>query len=125
MIYQELTKQIIGAFFKVNNHLGYGFLEKVYEYSMVLELRSLGLKVEKQKSIKVYYKGKEVGDYYADLIVNNSIIVEIKTADKLCVEHEYQLVNYLRATNIEIGLLMNFGKKAEFKRKIYSNNKNQ
>ena len=122
MLHQEITEKIIGAFYSVNNSLGFGFLEKVYENAMVLELKFLGLKVEKQKNIKVYYRGEEVGDYFADLIVNDSVIIELKAADSLCEEHEMQLINYLRATNIEIGLLMNFGKKAEFKRKIFSKN---
>ncbi len=121
MLHQEITEKIIGAFYSVNNSLGFGFLEKVYENAMVLELKFLGLKVEKQKNIKVYYRGEEVGDYFADLIVNDSVIIELKAADSLCEEHEMQLINYLRATNIEIGLLMNFGKKAEFKRKIFTN----
>ncbi len=121
MLYEEITSQIIKAFYKVNNTLGFGFLEKVYENAMKLELMNLGLKVEQQKNIRVYYEGKEIGDYYADLLVNDCVIVELKVADVLCEEHEAQLINYLKATKIEVGLLMNFGKKAEFRRKIFSN----
>jgi len=121
MLHEEITSQIIKAFYKVNNTLGFGFLEKVYENSMKLELMNLGLKVEQQKNIRVYYEGKEIGDYYADLLVNDCVIVELKVADILCEEHEAQLINYLKATKIEVGLLMNFGKKAEFRRKIFSN----
>lgn len=121
MLYEDITSQIIKAFYKVNNTLGFGFLEKVYENAMKLELMNLGLKVEQQKNIRVYYEGKEIGDYYADLLVNDCVIVELKVADILCEEHEAQLINYLKATKIEVGLLMNFGKKAEFRRKIFSN----
>ncbi len=94
-------------------------MEKVYEKSLLIELKK---QVEQQKNIKVYYEENEVGDYYADLIVNNLVIIELKAAESLCEEHEAQLINYLRATNIEVGLLLNFGKKPEFRRKIFSNN---
>lgn len=122
MLHGELTSKIIRAFFRINDKLGYGFLEKVYENAMLVELRDNGLQVEKQKNIKVYYKGYEVGDYYADLIVKNLVIVELKATETLSEEHEAQLINYLRSTRIEVGLLLNFGKKAEFKRKIFTNN---
>lgn len=121
MLHEEITSQIIKAFYKVNNTLGFGFLEKVYENSMKLELQNAGLKVEQQKNIRVSYNGVEVGDYYADLLINECVIVELKVAECLCEEHEAQLLNYLKATNVEVGLLMNFGKKAEFKRKIFTN----
>jgi len=81
----------------------------------------MGLFVEKQKHIKVYYSGKEVGEYFADLIVENCVIAELKAAKSLCEEHEFQLINYLKATEIEVGLLFNFGKKPAFKRKVFSN----
>ena len=123
MLHRDLTSKIIKAFYQVNNSLGFGFLEKVYENAMHIELNRMNLKVEKQKSIRVFYDGHEVGDYYADLIVNDLIIVELKAADALCEEHESQLINYLRATKVEVGLLLNFGKKAEFKRKIFTNNR--
>jgi len=123
MLHEDLTSKIIKAFFIVNDSLGYGFLEKVYENSMYIELKKMDLLVEKQKNIKVFYKDYEVGDYYADLIVNNLVIVELKAAESLCEEHEAQLINYLKATNIEVGLLLNFGKKAEFKRKIFINDR--
>jgi GxxExxY protein len=121
MLHEDITKKIINAFYKVNNTLGYGFLEKVYENAMVIELKKLGCKVLQQQNIKFYYETKEVGDYFADLLVDDLVIIELKAAESLCEEHEAQLINYLKATNIEIGLLMNFGKKAEFKRKIFSN----
>ena len=121
MIHSELTGLIIKAFYKVNNMLGFGFLEKVYENAMRIELNKAGLKVEQQKNIKVYYADEIIGDYYADLLVNNKIIIELKASESLCHDHELQLINYLKATKIEVGLLLNFGKRAEFKRKIYTN----
>ena len=123
MLHEEITSQIIKAFYKVNNVLGFGFLEKVYENAMKLELTKMGLKVERQKNILVHYENVEVGNYFADLIVNDVVIVELKAAESLCEEHEAQLINYLKATNIEIGLLLNFGKKAEFRRKIFTNDR--
>jgi len=90
---------------------------------MKLELINMGLKVEQQKNIRVYYEGTEVGDYYADMIVNDVVILELKAAENLCEEHEAQLINYLKATSMEVGLLLNFGKKAEFRRKIFTNDR--
>ena len=121
MLHEELTNKIIGAFFKVYNTLGYGFLEKVYENAMKIELTRLGFDVEQQKSIKVFYGEHNVGDYFADLIVNDLVILELKAADALCDEHEAQLLNYLKATDKEVGLLFNFGKEAKFVRKVFSN----
>ena len=121
MLHSEITDKIIKAFYKVYNELGYGFLEKVYENAMVIELRKFGFKVIKQKNIKVYYDNEEVGEYFADILVNNIIIIELKSAENLCEEHEAQLINYLKATEIEVGLLINFGKKPEFCRKIFTN----
>ncbi len=120
--HSELTEKIIKAFYKVYNTLGYGFLEKVYENALFIELESIGLNVRKQEPIKVYYEEKEVGVYFADLIINDTIIIELKAAESLSEEHESQLINYLKATDIEVGLLLNFGKKPEMKRKVYSNN---
>ncbi len=104
-----------------DNTLGHGFLEKVYENAMAIELRKMGFKVNKQKNIKVYYESEEVGDYFADLLIDDLIIVELKAAEGICENHEAQLTNYLKATTIELGLLLNFGKKPEFKRKIFHN----
>ena len=116
-----LTHKVIGCAYKVHNTLGPGFLEKVYENALAYEMRSLGLEVEKQKRIQVHYRDIIAGDYYADLIVNNKVIIELKAAEGLVEEHEAQLVNYLRATDIEVGLLLNFGKKPQHKRKIFEN----
>lgn len=122
-LHEEVTDKIINAFYQVNNTLGYGFLEKVYERAMILELQKHGCKAETQKSIKVFYNGHIIGDYFADMIVDNKVIVELKAVESLCREHELQLINYLRATKIEVGLLLNFGKKAEYKRKLYTNDR--
>lgn len=122
ILHKDITDKVIRAFYNVYNTLGYGFLEKVYENSMLLELIEMGLSVQKQFPIDVFYKEKLVGSYFADLVVENKIIVELKAAEAICEEHEFQLINYLKATNIEIGLLLNFGKEAQFKRKIFTNN---
>jgi GxxExxY protein len=119
--YTELAQKIIKAFYQVYNTLGYGFLEKIYENAMIIELKSAGIYVEKQEQIKVYYKEQQVGEYYPDLIVEEIVIVELKAAESLCEENEFQLINYLKATDIEVGLLLNFGKTPEIRRKVFSN----
>jgi len=113
----ELTYQINGAIFEVNRVLGAGFLEKVYENALLIELIARGLKAENQIPIKVQYKGKEVGEYYADIVVEKQVILELKALDSLQKIHEAQLLNYLKATGYKIGLLVNFTHpKAEIKR---------
>ncbi|MBI5032398.1 MAG: GxxExxY protein [Chloroflexi bacterium] len=120
--HHEITEKILHAFFKkVFHRLGYGFLEKVYENAMVIELRRAGLKVEQQAKIDVYYEGQVVGEYFADLLVNDAVIVELKAARNISDENEAQLLNYLRATPYEVGLLLNFGPKANFCRKAFDN----
>jgi GxxExxY protein len=121
MIEEELTGKIIKVFYKVYNTLGYGFLERIYHNAMILELIAAGLKVETEKSIAVYYGGKVVGSFACDLVVEDKVILELKATECINEAHEAQLTNYLRATSIEIGLLLNFGRKAEFKRKYFSN----
>ena len=121
MLHQDLSQNIIRIYYQVYNELGFGFLEKVYENAMFFELNTSGFFTQKQLPIKVHYKHREVGEYYADLIVENKIILELKAAESLAEEHECQLINYLKATDIEVGLLFNFGKKPEFKRKIFNN----
>lgn len=123
MIYQELSNKVIKAFYNVYNLLGYGFLEKVYENALMFELKSLNLNAEQQKRIQVHYKEIIVGEYFADILVENSIIIELKAAENIYEEHIAQLTNYLKATDIELGLLFNFGKKPEFKRIIFTNDK--
>lgn len=120
-LHSDITQQVIKAYYNVYNKLGYGFLEKVYENAMVIELKSMGLKVEQQVKIKVFYNGQEVGYYIMDIVVENIVGVEIKACEALCVEHTYQLINYLKASQIEVGLLLNFGKDPEIKRKIFRN----
>ena len=120
-LYQDLTAEIIRCFYIVYNKLGYGFLEKVYEKSLKYELEKTGFQVERQKPINVYYETELVGEYYADLLVENKVIIELKTSVAICEEHENQLINYLKATEVEVGLLLNFGKKPEIKRKAFSN----
>ncbi len=122
-LHKELTNKIIKCFYKIYNTLGYGFLEKVFEKSMLIELRDMGLKAEAQKSIKVYYEGHLVGDYFADIIVEDKVILELKTAESIIEEHEFQLINYLKATDIEVGLLLNFGKEPQVRRKIFTNDR--
>ena len=121
LLLEDTTDEIINAFYLVYNELGFGFLEKVYQNSLFLELLSRGFKVEPQKQIKVYYKNVEVGEYYADLIVNDKVILELKATEVITEAHEFQLLNYLKSTNIEVGLLLNFGKKPEFCRKVFQN----
>lgn len=123
LLHHELTDVIIKTFYEVYNELGYGFLERVYQNSMYLELKNKGLNVEAQRKIKVYYKGIEVGEYYADLIVEDLIILELKAADCIVEAFENQILNYLKGTNCEIGLLLNFGTKPEFRRKIFENDR--
>ena len=117
----EATHKIIGAFFTVYNTLGYGFSEKVYQNALVIELLNLGLKVEIQKPIIVYYAGATVGEYYTDIIVNDVVILELKAVQRLLPEHEAQLLNYLKATTLEVGLLLNFCPKPQYERKVYDN----
>ena len=123
--YSDLTEKNILCFYKVYNKLGYGFLEKVYENSLKFELESKGLSVISQKPIKVYYREKLVGEYFADLIVEDTVILELKTNKFLGPEDDAQILNYLKATDYEIGLILNFGKKPEVRRKIYSISKKE
>ena len=117
--HQELTREIIKAAQNVHNSLGNGFLEKVHHNAMVLELRKMGLDVAYEKPISVYYDGQTIGEYFADIVVADKVILEIKAVQAVNAVHEAQLVNYLKATNIEVGLLLNFGKSLEVKRKIF------
>ena len=125
-LHSEITGAIIKAFYKVYNSLGVGFLEKVYENSLIIELEKLSLSCEQQKPIEVYYDNRRVGIYYADLLVAGAVIVEIKAVENTCEAHESQLVNYLRASEIEVGLLLNFGKSPQHKKRVLTKSyKNQ
>lgn len=119
----ELTDKIINAFYRVYNLLGYGFLEKLYENALMIELNGCRLKAVAQAPISVSYKDQLVGEYYADILVEDKVILEIKAAKSLTPEHEAQLLNYLKATEIEVGLLLNFGPQPEIKRKSFNNNR--
>ena len=121
ILHKELTGSILKLFYEVYNELGHGFLEKVFQNALYTELKINGFDVESQKQIKVYYKNVEVGEYYADLIVNDKVILELKATEVITEAHEFQLLNYLKSTNIEVGLLLNFGKKPEFCRKVFQN----
>lgn len=121
--FSDLTGSVIGAFFQVHKELGYGFSEKVYENALTIVLREQGLIVEQQVPIKVYFHDQVVGEYIADLIVNDVVLIELKAAQKLNDDHAAQLLNYLKSTEVEVGLLLNFGPQAEFRRKIYDNQK--
>jgi GxxExxY protein len=114
----ELTEIVIACAFKVHNTLGAGFLEKVYEKAMMIELESCNLSAKPQFPVPVYYHETKIGDYYADIFVNDCLIVELKAVENLSVAHEKQLINYLAATNIENGLLINFGSSVQVKRKF-------
>ena len=121
--YKELTDKIIHAFYNVYNELGFGFLENVYQNALYFELQNQGFKVEPQKMIDVYYQTHLVGKYKADLVVNDLVILELKAVDFLVEEHELQLINYLKATDKEVGLLLNFGMKPEIRRKVFDNSR--
>ena len=119
MQHKEITKKIIGCAYTVYNEMGYGFLESVYEKCLLIELRKAGLKAESQQAITVYYENQIVGDFVADIVVEDSVILELKSVRRLAKVHEAQLVNYLVATGKEVGLLLNFGEeKVEVKRKV-------
>jgi len=116
---QEITEKIIGCAYRVYNTMGFGFLESVYEKCMLIELRKADLKAEAQKPIAVCYENEAVGDFVADIVVDDAVIVELKSVRNLAKIHEVQLVNYLVATGIDVGLLINFGEhKVEVKRKV-------
>jgi GxxExxY protein len=124
MLYKELTSEIINTFYTVYNELGYGFLEKVFECAIIHELEKRGIKASQQLPIKVFYDGIVVGSYYADLVVEEKVIVELKTAENISKVHQAQLLNYLKATAIKVGLLLNFGPKPTFKRMIFTHKEN-
>jgi GxxExxY protein len=119
MKHGELTDRIIGAFYRVYNTLGWGFSEKIFHNALLHELKKSGLRVETQKKFDVYYDGALVGEYFADLVVEEVVILELKAVDQLAPAHEAQLLNYLRASGVEVGLLLNFGPKPQCRRKVF------
>ena len=119
MLHSDLTEKIIACAYKVYNNMGHGYLESVYEKCMLIELAKAGLKAQAQKTIQVFYEGQAVGDFVSDIIVNDTVIIELKTVKKIVKAHEIQLVNYLVSTNKDVGLILNFAEdKVEVKRKI-------
>ena len=121
-LHSEITDIVIKCFYTVYNKLGFGFLEKVYENALLIELKEAGLHAAAQIPVQVYYKDKKVGSYFADILVENKVILELKAGEGLIIEaHGLQLLNYLRATEIEVGLILFFGKKPQFKRKLFTN----
>jgi GxxExxY protein len=120
LLYNDLTDVILHCFYDVYNTLGYGFLEKVYEKSLLIRLTESGLKAKNQLPIKVYFHDEDVGDYYADIIVEDKVILELKAEEHLDNSSKYQLLNYLRATGKKVGFVLNFGKKPEIKRMVNS-----
>ncbi|MFO0970010.1 MAG: GxxExxY protein [Gemmataceae bacterium] len=121
MKHEELTKRIIGIYYDVYNELGHGFLESVYQKALLIAFREAGINAEAKKKLRVYFRGQAVGDFEIDLIVEGMVLLETKGGKSLAPEHEAQILNYLRATTIEVGLLMNFGPKAEFRRFAFDN----
>ena len=120
--HREITSKILNVFLdQVYPRLGYGFLEKVYQNAMVIALRKIGVKVEQQAPIDVYFDGEIIGKYFADLLVEDAVIVELKAVHQITKGHEAQLLNYLRATPYEVGLLLNFGPKSDFRRRAFDN----
>ena len=118
MKHRELTATIIDCAYKVHKKLGFGFLESVYQNAFVIELSKTGLQSDKEKRIQVYYGGQVVGDFIADILVEGKVIIELKSVKEIHPAHEAQLINYLKATGMEVGLLINFGEKLEIKRKV-------
>jgi len=123
LVEERLTRQIIGAFYYVYDRLGFGFLEAVYRRALAFVLRRSGLKVDCERIVDVWFEDEKVGHYRADLVVEDKVIVEIKAAERLVEADRKQLLNYLRASRMEVGLLLNFGPKARFERRVYSNSK--
>jgi GxxExxY protein len=120
MLYPEVSEQVIKSFYHVYNTLGYGFLEKVYENALRNTLRKVGLEVAQQLPIAVTFEDEVVGEYFADLVVGGVILIELKVAQAIASQHEAQLLNYLKATGYQIGMILNFGPKAEFRRKAFT-----
>ena len=119
--YKELTEKIIEIFYRVYNKLCYGFLEKVYENAMMKEFKTTDIPAVSQYAINVVYEGEIIGEYFADILVDSKVIVEIKASESLAIENEAQLLNYLKATEIEVGLLLNYGPKPDLKCKAFNN----
>jgi GxxExxY protein len=118
-LYKDITEKIIKCFYNIYDELGSGFLESVYEKALMIELEEIGLKADSQKSLNVYFKDQLVGEFKTDIIVEDKVIIEIKAVTKIMPQHEAQLINYLKATGVKVGLLVNFGDKLQFKRRVF------
>jgi len=123
LLHQEKSEKVIKAFYDVYNALGYGFLERVYEAALIIQLGKVGFNVKKQCPIKVYFDGQIIGDYFCDIIVDDSILIELKSVESLVVAHKKQIINYLKASEMELGLLLNFGEKPQIERFIFTNDR--
>ncbi|OHD62395.1 MAG: GxxExxY protein [Spirochaetes bacterium GWF1_41_5] len=121
LLYKEITDKIMKGFYDVYNELGRGFLENVYENALIIALKEYGLSLEQQKGINVYFRNELVGEYRVDILVENKIILELKACRKFAPEHEAQIIHYLKATGMSVGMLLNFGDVPEFKRVVYDN----
>ncbi len=123
LVHEELTEKIIGIFYDVYNELGHGFLESVYEEAMYRAMTSAGLRVRRQAAVPVWFRGDQIGEFFADLVVEEAVIVELKAVHHLDSAHEAQLLHYLRATEMEVGMLFNFGSQPKFQRLAFSNDR--
>jgi GxxExxY protein len=123
ILHDDLTDKILGVYYQVYNELGYGFLESVYEAAMRIALQAAGLTVVTQVSVPVWFRGQQIGDFRADILINGLVLVELKAARTIDGTHEAQLLNYLRATSIEVGLILNFGAKPQFRRLAFANDR--
>ena len=117
----DLTEKVIGIFYDVYNELGYGFLESIYECSLAIALQEAGLKVDRQVPIPVWFRGQKVGEFRGDMLIEDSVLLELKSARMLEPAHEAQLLHYLKSTEIEVGLLLNFGQRPQFRRLLFDN----
>ncbi len=123
MLITDLSKKVIGLYYDVYNELGFGFLESLYESALAIALADAGLRVERQLALPVWFRHQQIGDYRADLVVERRLLLELKATSNLNQAHEAQLLNYLRATDIEVGILLNFGPQPTFKRMIFTNDR--
>lgn len=125
LIHHELTETVIGVFYDVYNELGCGFLESVYHKAMEIALRAAGFHVASEVPIPVFFRGQRVGDFSADIVVNDTLLLELKAVKEFDAVHEAQLLNYLRGTHVEVGLLLNFGPRPAFRRRLFTNDRKQ
>lgn len=122
-LHTELTEKILGVFFNVLNELGYGFPESVYHRAMFMALKQAGFDVQEEVPLSVFFRGEKVGTFYSDLLINKSVILELKIAEQITRSHEAQLTHYLRATSVEVGLILAFGERGRFKRIVMTNDR--